>query len=70
VRPISKSEVSLQAVDLVDAARTGQMSSLRAPFCAWRNNHGAVCQHLERLHPAFFGALQCDSVKGGGSGSK
>lgn len=70
VRPITKGEAELQSGDLIAPARAGQMSSLRVPWCTWKRNHGVVSKHLEQKHAAFFEALQCDSVKGGGGKSK
>ncbi len=61
--PISRGEAELQSIDLTEAASTGQMSSLRAPWCLWLRNHGVVGAHLTTKHPAFFGALKCETVK-------
>lgn len=64
--PISKSEAELQAGDLIEPARKGQMTFLRVPWCSWKKHHGVVAQHLAAKHPAFFEALACETIKGGG----
>lgn len=66
VKPISRGEADLQSGDLLEPARKGQLSSLRVPWCTWKKYHGVVAQHLAARHPAFFDALACETIKGGG----
>ena len=66
MKPISASEAELISADLIEPARKGQMSSMRVQWCTWKKYNGVVAQHLAAKHPAFFGALACATIKGGG----
>ena len=66
VKPITRSEADLQSGDLIEPARKGQLSSLRVPWCTWKKRHAVVARHLAAQHPAFFDALACETIKGGG----
>lgn len=56
----------LPSDDLIGPARKGQLSSLRVPWCAWKKRHAVVARHLAAMHRAFFDALACETIKGGG----
>ena len=61
--PITKDEADRLSKDLIEPARAGQMSNLRAPWCLWLKYNGVVGAQLAARHKSFFDALECSSVK-------
>lgn len=62
-KPVTKDEAERLKADLIEPARAGQMSSMRAQWCTWLRYNGVVGQHLAAKHKSFFDALECSAVK-------
>jgi len=60
--PISKEAAALQeqAFAVGPALRGGKLDQVRAAWCAWRNNNGAIVAQVREQHAAFLEALACD----------
>jgi len=60
--PISKEAAALaeKAYAAGPALREGKLDQVRAAWCAWRSDHGAIVAQVREQHAAFLDALACD----------
>jgi len=63
--PITKERAALQqsTYDSADALRAGKLNEVRAAWCAWLGNNGAIVAQVREAHATFLAALQCEKGK-------
>jgi len=63
--PITKERAALQqsTYDSASALRAGKLDDVRAAWCAWAGNNGAILAQVRDTHEAFLTALNCSEQK-------